>query len=265
MFKTIETSAAPINRKRIWIYGVPFSGKTTFACHFPNPAILSTDGNFTQIREYSAGKLETWIIRDEVKVEGRQTLKKPAWLEFKDAIIELEKKQNNFRTIIVDLVEDVYQFARSYIYDVYKIKHESDNGLKYYDIIRTEFLQNLKRLMVLDYENIILLSHESSSRDITARNGEKFTSIRPNLIEKVALKIAGMCDIVARIVETRNGRMLNFKTSDVIFGGGRLRTEKSEIPLNYEEFVKIWEPETIPANNLPPILENNNFLNCANA
>ena len=30
---------------RIWIYGAPFSGKTTFASQFKGAKILSTDGN----------------------------------------------------------------------------------------------------------------------------------------------------------------------------------------------------------------------------
>ena len=34
---------------RIWLYGKPFSGKTTFASDIPNSVILSTDGNATEL------------------------------------------------------------------------------------------------------------------------------------------------------------------------------------------------------------------------
>ena len=34
---------------RIWLYGKPFSGKTTFASNIPNSVILSTDGNATDL------------------------------------------------------------------------------------------------------------------------------------------------------------------------------------------------------------------------
>ena len=36
-----------VNRRRVWIYGAPFSGKTTFANAFPDPLMLNTDGNVT--------------------------------------------------------------------------------------------------------------------------------------------------------------------------------------------------------------------------
>ena len=39
--RTIEK----INRKVIWIYGAPFSGKTTFVNNFPSPLMINTDGN----------------------------------------------------------------------------------------------------------------------------------------------------------------------------------------------------------------------------
>ena len=34
---------------RIWLYGKPFSSKTTFASDIPNSVILSTDGNATEL------------------------------------------------------------------------------------------------------------------------------------------------------------------------------------------------------------------------
>ena len=60
--------------------------------------------------------------------------------------------------------------------------------------------------MDLDYENIILISHEDRSRDLTRKSGDKISSIRPNLREKVANKVAGMVDLVARIVADDNDK-----------------------------------------------------------
>ena len=51
--------------------------------------------------------------------------------------------------------------------------------------------------MNLDYENIVLISHEDTSKDITKKSGDKITAIKPNIADKVANKIAGMVDIVA--------------------------------------------------------------------
>ena len=95
--------------------------------------------------------------------------------------------------------------------------------------------------MALDYENIILISHEDTSKDITKKGGDKLTSIKPNLADKVANKVAGMVDIVARVVADGDIRVLSFKTNEVIFGGGRLSTNTNEIALDYDKFLEVYE------------------------
>ena len=213
---------------------VPFSGKTFFANKFPDPLMLNTDGN---IRFVDAPYI---AIKDHVKVEGRQQ-KNLAWEIFKDVIAELEKKQNDFKTIIVDLLEDTYEHCRYYIYEREGISHESDDSFRAWDMVRTEFLSTLKRLVNMDYENIILISHEDRSKDITKKSGDKITAIKPNLQDKVATKVAGMVDIVARVVADGDERTLSFKTNEVVFGGGRLSVTDKVIPLDYDEFLKVYE------------------------
>jgi len=95
--------------------------------------------------------------------------------------------------------------------------------------------------MNLDYENIILISHEDTFKDITKKGGDKVTAIKPNLQEKAANKIAGMVDIVARVIADDNVRTLSFKTNEVIFGGGRLNVTANSIPLGYDELMRVYE------------------------
>ena len=229
--RNIET----IQKKVVWLYGSPFSGKTFFANKFPDPLMLNTDGNIKFVdAPYIA-------IKDRIEVTGRMTKKTFAWEVFKDVISELEKKENDFKTIVVDLLEDAYEYCRLWMYDQMGITHESDDSFRAWDKVRTEFLSTLKRLMALDYENIILISHEDSTKDITKKGGDKLTSIKPNLADKVANKVAGMVDIVGRTVADGEIRVLSFKTNEVIFGGGRLTTKTNEIALDYEEFLKVYD------------------------
>lgn len=222
-------------KKVVWVYGAPFSGKTFFANRFPDPLMLNTDGNIKFVdAPYIA-------IRDTVTVEGRITKRKLAYEVFMETVAELEKKQNDFKTIVVDLLEDVYESCRVYICDRQGWKHESDDSFRAWDMVRSEFLNTLKRLVNLDYENIILISHEDRSRDLTRKGGDKISSIKPNLQDKVANKVAGMVDLVARIVADDNERVLSFKTSEVVFGGGRLTVHNKEIPLDYEAFCEVYE------------------------
>ena len=233
--KNERRSIEKIEKKVIWIYGSPFSGKTTFANKFPDPLMLNSDGNIKFVdAPYIA-------IKDHVTVEGRMTKRKLAWELFKEVIVELEKKQNDFKTIIVDLLEDTYEHCRLYMYDQMGITHESDDSFRAWDKVRTEFLSTLKKLMNLDYENIILISHEDTSKDITKKGGDKITAIKPNFQEKTANKVAGMVDIVARVIADGEIRTLSFKTNEVIFGGGRLTSSTNEIPLDYDEFLEVYE------------------------
>lgn len=231
-------------KKVMWIYGQPFSGKTFLANKFPCPIMLNSDGNIKYVdAPYIA-------IRNEVESTGRVTNTTLAWDVFKDAITELEKGQggkNGFKTIVVDLLEDMYEYCRLYMYKQMNITHESDDSFKAWDKVRTEFLSTIKRLINMDYENIILLSHEDSTRDIMKRTGDKITSIKPNISDKIANKIAGMVDIVIRYVVADNERILTFKTDEVVFGGGRLNLAVNEIPATYEDLMRIYsESQPVP-------------------
>lgn len=216
----------PVNfsqHKKMWIYGAPFSGKTTVCDGAPTPLNLNTDGN---VKAVTMARLP---IKDTM--EGRQ--KKLAWEVFKEAINDLEAG-SDFETILVDLLEDTYESCRLYMYKQMGITHESDDSFRAWDKVRTEFLSTIRRLMNLPY-NIILISHEDMSKDITKRSGDKITAIKPNIQDKIANKIAGMVDIVCRVLVEDDGRYLSFKSDAVVFGGGRITGHgKTQIPLTWD-------------------------------
>ena len=225
-------------KRKIWIYGAAFSGKTTMLDDAPNPLNLNTDGNIQFVT------MPYVSIKDEVTVNGRMTNRKFAWEVFKDAIAELEKKQNDFKTIIIDLLEDTREMCRVFMYDSLGIQHESDSGFgKGWDIIKTEYLSTMRRFFNLDYENLVVVSHEDISKDITKKNGQNITRIAPNIQDAIANKIAGMVDIVARVVvEDDDSRTLNFKQNEVIFGGGRLKgISQTTIPLSWDALMDVYD------------------------
>lgn len=226
-----------IKKRKLWIYGPAFSGKTSMLDDAPKPLNLNTDGNIEFVT------MPYIAIKDEVTVNGRITERKFAWQVFKEAIAELEKKQNEFKTIIVDLLEDTREMCRIYKYDELGIQHESDSGFgKGWDIIKTEYLSTMRRFFNLDYENLVVISHEDVSKDITKKNGQNITRIAPNIQEAIANKVAGMVDIVARVVVDGDERTLNFKSDEVIFGGGRLKgISKTSIPLSWDALMKVYD------------------------
>lgn len=218
---------------KLWVYGDPFSGKTTFANGAPMPLMLNTDGNVKFIDAPSIA------IGDRLETEGRMTKKVFGWATFKDAIAELEKDSQGFETVVVDLVEGVYELCRSYMYDKRGWEHESDDSFKAWDIVRKEFLDTMRRLTNLDM-NVILISHEDSSRDFTRPGGNKVTALKPNISEKVAKQLAGMVDVVGRVMVRDGAHLLTFKTDETVFGGGRLTMPKNEIELDWETFEGVY-------------------------
>ena len=221
--------------KKVWVYGAPFSGKTTFATGAKDHFVLSTDGN----AQYVTSNYK--LITDEVKTNGRITTRKLAWEVFKDEITKLEAG-SNYSTIIVDLIEDTYEMARLYMYQKLGISHESDDSFRAWDKTRTEYLSTIRRLMNLPY-NIVLISHEDTSKDITKKSGENITAIKPNVTDKVANKIAGMVALVGRAVCDNGKYTLQIKTDEVIFGGGRLGINNVVIPLAWDEVIKLFDKD----------------------
>ena len=221
--------------KKIWVYGAPFSGKTTFATKAKNHLVLSTDGN----AQYTTDSYH--LITDKVTVNGRITQRKLAWECFKEEIEALEVKKE-YDTIVVDLVEDTYEMCRLFMYQKLGISHESDDSFRAWDKVRTEYLSTMRRLMNLPYD-IVLISHEDTSKDITKKSGENITAIKPNMNDKVANKLAGMVAMVGRTVVEGDKYTLQVKTDEVTFGGGRLGINNVIIPLDWDEVAALFEPK----------------------
>ncbi len=241
--KAERVNRAEEGKIKIWIYGDPFSGKTTFANGAPMPLMLNTDGN---VKFIDAPAL---AIGDKLETEGRMTKKVFGWSTFKDAIAELEKDSQGFETVVVDLVEGVYELCRSYMYDKRGWEHESDDSFKAWDIVRKEFLDTMRRLTNLNM-NVVLISHEDSSRDFTRPGGNKVTALKPNIAEKVAKQLAGMVDVVGRVVVRDGSHLLTFKTDETVFGGGRLTMSKTEVNLDWADFEAVYRDHASNADRV---------------
>jgi hypothetical protein len=180
-------------------------------------------------------------IQDEIKVNGRITQRTMAWQVLKDILEELEKGGNGYETVVLDLVNDAYEMCRLFMYDKLGITHESDDSYRAWDKVRTEYLSTMRRLIHLPYENIILLSHEDSTKDLTKKSGDKITSIRPKMSEKVADSLAGMVGFVGRAYVDEGKHVLSIKSDEVVYGGGRLGISNVVVPLEWNEVVKLFE------------------------
>jgi CRISPR/Cas system-associated exonuclease Cas4 (RecB family) len=215
----------------LWIYAQSYVGKSTFIDQYEDLLFLNTDGNTDNTTAPFIN------IANKVWYEGRIQKKQFAWEIFLDIITELEKKENDFKRICIDLVEDLYEHCRLYVYDKYGWEHESDGGYgKGYDMVKTEFLSNMKRLKALGYQ-IIYISKEVAT-EVTQKNGNKHTTYAPNIGAKVANVLAGTVDLTIRAYMNGEARFVQLAKDENVFGGGRFNFKIKKCSLNMEEFTE---------------------------
>ena len=220
---------AVITDPDMWIYADSYVGKSTFVDHFDDVLFINTDGN---IQNITSPFIQ---IADELVTEGRMSRKVLAWSKFREVIDELEKHDNSFHVIALDLVEDLYEHCRFYVFDQLGIKHESDGGFgKGWDMVRTEFLSQMKRLKSLGYR-IIYISKELVT-EITYANGMKVSTFKPNLPDKVANVLAGTVTMTLRAYMDERGRFLQLRKNENIFGGGRIDFKRDRCDLTVDAF-----------------------------
>lgn len=215
---------------KVWIYGSPYAGKTTLANTAEDPLFLNTDGNIKYIDAPAIA------IKDYYKKQAGSRIvdKKAGWEIFSEVIETLATDPQGYKTVVVDLVEGVYELCRSYMLNKHGWEHESDDSFRAWDIVRTEFLNKMRALTNLNM-NIILLSHEDASRDFTRRDGSKTSTIKPNISDKIAKQIAGMVDLTIRMATINGKRFLNSKTDETQFGGGRIELKNNNIEVKKED------------------------------
>lgn len=238
--KGIDYMILPENKRRekvlnttpdMWIYADSYVGKSTFIDQLDDLIFANTDGNVENITS------PVVRIKNEIIKNGRMTETKLAWEVFLEFVEELEKKENNFKVIAIDLIEDLYEHCRLYMYDKLGIEHEQDAGFgKGWDMVRTEFLSTIKRLKNLGYR-IIYISKEIKN-EVNLKNGAKITSYAPNIADKVANVLAGTVTLTVRAYMNNRGRFLQLAKEENIFGGGRFDFVNATCPLNMDAFIK---------------------------
>lgn len=212
---------------RIWLYGRPFSGKTTFVSKIPNSVILSTDGN------------ASGLFKDEDIVPIRN-------------IDDLSKfmsdwtagKYKGKTAIIVDVDVYLYDIIREYTLEKNKINYESDLGYaKGWRLVSDAEWFTFSKLARLA-ENVVFISHEDEYVE-TSSLGKETTKYRPALNAKMHDKMTGLMTVVCRAV------VKDIKLNDTItrkyyisigsdaneLSGTRVKLKSTKIENSWDEFM----------------------------
>lgn len=127
---------------KMCLYGVPGVGKSVFASKAPKPFFITSDGNYGWLEDFGA--------------DPNAYIQVSSWAEAKKAF---SQDYDEYDTIVVDLVEDLFKWCEKEFCIKNKIDHVSDIGYgKGYDITRNDFFIELSKLINMD-KHIIFISH----------------------------------------------------------------------------------------------------------
>lgn len=215
----------------LFLYGASYIGKSTVIDSLENVLFVNTDGNYEMYRNPYV------FIGKTVTMQGRLKTEVSAWENFLELIDELEKKNNTFKYVCLDLVEDLREHCRVYMCNKLKVPHESDsNYSKAWDMVTTEFNQAIKRIKAAGYK--LMINSKEVAKDVTASTGLKYTAFNPNLPDKSANVLAGMVKLTARVYADEKGnRWFNLEPNPHWFGGGRYNFKVSKCALSVSELL----------------------------
>jgi hypothetical protein len=216
----------------LFLYGASYVGKSSLIDTLDDVLFVNTDGNYDMYQNPYV------FIGKTSKMNGRMKVETSAWENFLELIDELEKKENTFKYIAIDLAEDLREYCRVYMCDKLKIPHESDsNYSKAWDMVATEFNQAMKRLKSAGY--IIIRISKEVAKEITEKSGAKYVTFKPNMPEKAADILAGMSKLTVRAyVDDKGKRWLNLAPNPHWFGGGRYNFKVDKCELSVSELLK---------------------------
>ena len=177
------------------------------------------------------------------------------WDDLLNACSEIAEGKHDFKTIIIDTVDNAYRMCSEYVCKKFKIEHESDLGYgKGYALINNEFQRVLNKLAFLPY-GLILISH-SQELEIETRTG-KHTKIVPTLPEKARKLVTGLVDLILYCdLEPQSGdngkpvyqRVIRTKPSPNYEAGDRTGRLPELLPLDFPSFLKAFnEAKAKPA------------------
>lgn len=222
---------------KMCLYGEPGVGKSVFAVNAPKPFFICSDGNYAWLEDFGADPNAHADVQ--------------SWEEAKK-ILKNKELLNNYETIVIDLLEDMFKWAESEFCVKNRIEHVSDIGYgKGYDITRNEFFIEISKLLAMD-KNVILIMHGTHEIVKDRRGVEKTRFIpSPRLPDKVLDMIEGRVRYFLRCYlkseETKEGilvkkRYLSIVPKENEFGICRGINEDlipQDIPLDWKEFTKV--------------------------
>ncbi len=149
-------------KQSILLYGVPKLGKSSFASQFPEAMFFECEPGLNHLEVF---KVPTY-----------------SWEAFLEACKLIAKGDHNFKTLVIDTVDNAFKMCSDYVCAKHGIEYEGDMGHgKGWAFVKNEWHRVLTRLASLPY-GLILISH-AIDKTIETRTGE-YTKTTPSLPDR---------------------------------------------------------------------------------
>ena len=164
-----------ITPKVFFIWGQSMHGKTYLARQFPNPIILNTDGN--------GKKIDT----PHVDIYDFET--------FVAVLKEIEETKHTYKTVVIDLVDDIKTFLEEYVCKKYNVETLADAPFgKAYADVKATWKRLMIRLSQLPYY-VVFISHIIQTTD---EYDNTRTIEQPSLEQKYLNMTKGRTDVMIK-------------------------------------------------------------------
>ena len=213
-----------VSSQSVLVYGRPKIGKSTFCSKADMALFLATEPGLNSLDAY------------QVPIVN--------WPEFLEACAEVAKGGHAFKTVVLDTVDNAYQYCADFVCEKWKIKHPSDLAYgKGQGLVNQEFHRALTKLAALPY-GLMLTSH-AVDREMESSTG-KFMKTTPTLPEGARKILLGFVDIILYAdVEmatdaagnTVYNRVLRTKPNKHYEAGDRTGRLPATLPMDFGAFI----------------------------
>jgi len=211
----------------VLVYGATKIGKSTWCSNADRAVFLSTEPGLNSLEVF------------QVPIRS--------WDELLAACGEIAEGNHEFRTVILDTVDNAYRMCAEHVCRKFKVEHESDLGYgKGFALTNNEFQRVLNKLAFMPC-GLYLISH-SQEVEIETRTG-KYNKTVPTLPEKARKIVLGLVDMVLYCdIETVAGtegrtvarRVMRTKPSLNYEAGDRTGKLPEVIDLDYTKFTEAF-------------------------
>lgn len=206
------------------IYGHPKIGKSTFCSKAPSSLFLATEPGLNHLEVFQ--------------------LSVTSWEEMLEALGAVSRGGHDFKTIIIDTVDNAYRYCEEFICRKLGIQHPSDAPYgKGSGSVNAEFTRVLVKLASMPY-GLMLVSH-ARDRETQTRTGPVIRT-GPTLPDGARKILTGFVDVIlyadVESVPDADGkatyrRVIRTKPTTHYEAGDRTGRLPETMPLDYEVFV----------------------------